>query len=71
MKFLISDCEISTGTNDGKFFLCVEHQPTGKRVKREFNRALTETDRVSALQELSDLIEGRKASERQLLVEGG
>ena len=71
MKFQIKDCEIITGTNPtGKFILQVEHKPTGKLVRREHSSPLTETDRVAALQELSDLIEGRKTSERQLLVEG-
>lgn len=70
MKFQLSDCEISTGSNGGIFFLSVEHQPTGKRVRKEYGRPLTESDRLKVLEELGDLIEGRKTSERQLLVEG-
>lgn len=68
MKFNIQDCEVDSGSSEnGKYYYRLTHKPSGKIVERMTLAPLTEEDRVWTIKNLTDIVEGRKSSPKQLL----
>ena len=63
MKFRIEDCEVAVGSQG----VTVTHKPTGKSATRQ--GFATDQLKVEAMEELADVVEGRRASPKQLLTE--